>query len=365
MAGVSREMKLNHKENEFPCFRRTDLTTSLVYFRINRPGGHGKVCDIHLNPAGDRVESLDIKYTIEKSLDRMVAVEWIEPHAELERGGRSRRRVEVASAHPNPQPATNKRQRNKSITAKPKTTAAALKKKVAAQEVTLPAEEDAFPSDIYAYDDDSSSVVSELSEGPIYQAVVSARSLTTGMSKTDVKPEAIIDYKPPAVEPAIARAKSLGSGGFQLSPSRNKKTLDISNVSYKNVQSPACPSKQVTLGEVYAFEVQQARQFMDQVILHNEPVDQVQEPMETSREASPAFDVLGEERIVFERLFYELLVDEGDGEIEENVVRGRINALAQQRDLAERYDEAKVAEYIDNLCLQNRIMRSDGNLYNI
>lgn len=331
--------------------------------------------DIHLNASGDRVESLDIKYTIEKSVDRMVAVEWIEPHAELERGGRSRRRVEVTAAsanNPNPQPATNKRQRNKSTTAKPKTTttaaAATLKKKVAAQEVTLPAEEDAFPRDIYAYGDDSSSIVSELSEGPIYQAVVSARSLTTGESKTDEKAEAHLpNQKPPAVEPAIARATSLGSGGFQLSPGRTKESQHVSHVTYHNVRPPASPSKQqVTLGEVYAFEVQQARQFMDQVILHGEPAtDQAQESMETSRDASPVFDTMGEERVVFERLFYELLVDEGDGEIEEGIVRDRINALAQQRDVAERYDEAKVAEYIESLCQQNRIMRSDGNLYNI
>ncbi|GKY92747.1 hypothetical protein MPSEU_000244700 [Mayamaea pseudoterrestris] len=320
---------------------------------INRPGGHGKVSAIHLNPAGDGVESLDIKYTIERSCDRMVAVEWIDPHATIQRDGRSRKRSQPAVAPEETKEnkaQTTKRRRNKSARQKTRAPAAA-RTNSAARQVTLPAKDDEMPIDIFAYEDDSSSVVSELSEGPLYKALASSRAMTTNKVTLDGKPAA------PALPNHRGSSRVVKQARLS-SPSRTQIAADASSPKAPVATSTA---RHVTLGEVYAYEVQQARQFIDQVVLHQEPSNEIQEPLARVLETI----AISKERNVFETLFYELLVDEGDGQIDEDVVTEQVNALAQQRDLEERFDETQVSEYIASLCSENKIMRSDGQLYNI
>jgi hypothetical protein len=59
-------------------------------FRINKPGGHGKIVQIHYSSLGV-VDGLDVKYTLCNRTDTHLEAGLVTPHVELDRGGRSRR----------------------------------------------------------------------------------------------------------------------------------------------------------------------------------------------------------------------------------------------------------------------------------
>jgi hypothetical protein len=330
-----------------------------------------------LIPEGDRIQSLDVKYTIERSFESHIAVDWVSPHKELERCGRSRRRVEpapvleeadtkdVAKAH---KPAkSNKRQRNKSAANSIEKEGQGPTLHTFIDDTTNP-QDKTFPSSGGADDDDTSSVVSVLSEQQLPRATtVTAPSLAMEPSMTCFSSSSSIKITEPTntlptVDFQVITAAARGAGKIKAFPSGHQnasKLVDVGGSSKLDV-----PSDRVTLDQVYSQDMQQARIFIDQAVLNasssssNRDEDLAEAPL-------PSIPVISKEESTFISLFQELLNDDGDGCMEETAVLERLNELAGQRGLDERFDAGQVTLYIDSLCDQDKIMRSDGMLYNI
>lgn len=64
--------------------------TSRTWPGINKPGGHGKIIKIHFSSLGI-VDSLDVKYTLRNNTDTNLETDLVKAHVELDRGRRSRR----------------------------------------------------------------------------------------------------------------------------------------------------------------------------------------------------------------------------------------------------------------------------------
>lgn len=65
---------------------------------INRPGGVAKITKLHYSSGF--VESVDVKYVIGAGVDTKLDLDFVEPHEELQRGGRARRGRELYRASP-------------------------------------------------------------------------------------------------------------------------------------------------------------------------------------------------------------------------------------------------------------------------
>lgn len=93
--------------NIVPCIRRSNgiifesiytlilfhLSSSIriVLCRINRPGGNGRITQIHRDSDG-QVTSLDVKYIVAAgSCDTFLAPNFVQPYSDLDRGSRRRR----------------------------------------------------------------------------------------------------------------------------------------------------------------------------------------------------------------------------------------------------------------------------------
>lgn len=342
-------------------------------FSINRPGGHGKVSEIHLNLAGDRVESLDIKYTIERIFDRMVAVEWIDPHFILERAGRSRGHVKVPlqgiiqNSNYHPYPAA-KRSRKKTDNKKSNANTVNKKAKpstsktlpVAKNATFLAAKDNANSDVVYANNDESLSKVSNFTNRTLKKAATTALSMAIGEAKQTTR-KSRSDVVPPA-----SHVERLLPGVFQQSPSQVQIPPIASRLACisDNVRITSY-ARHATVGELYACDAQNARQFISQVVEHHGPLGNRQH-QEISLSPLPANPTsLCKSRVNFNTLSYELLVDDGDGQIEEGVVMHHVNAMARHRGHANHFNQTQVTKYIDMLCMENKIMRSDGQLYSI
>jgi hypothetical protein len=351
-------------------------------FSMNRPGGHGKISAIHLSHDGSQVQSLDIKYTITRGVDRNVPADWVDPHTELQRTGRARRPVEEFSKIQEFQAPPMKRPRNK-ITLRKLTGTA--KKKEEALEVTVASEEDAPPQHIFAYEDDTS-VVSELTDGPVCRtaaasaATVSARSLTTGQVKQiDTMPPPPPPHLPPVTStstrilpapsspPNIARASTLGGGQFNLSSLQDRRILEVTNVSSYQQQQQQQSTGHVTLKQVYTQQVQEARNFIDQVVANANPPSS---PTTTTKHTTgipsppPQPAAISPARRQFVTLFHELLVNT-DGVVQEEDVTQQVNQLAKQQNMDHTFESSQVEAYIEALCKEDKVMRSEGLLYTI
>ena len=80
--------------------------------RINKPGGHGKIIQIHYSSVGI-VDSIDVKYTLGGGIDTNLETDLVKPHIELERGRRSRRGRDFFTVEaPAPAPAASKCNKN-------------------------------------------------------------------------------------------------------------------------------------------------------------------------------------------------------------------------------------------------------------
>lgn len=267
---------------------------------------------IHLNTALDHVESLDVKYTIEGSTDRMVAVEWVDPPATVQRGGRSRKRFKAWAAHEDVKeniiPVVVKRRRIKAISAKIKSSDMVISKREAPQK-TLPADDQ------------------------------------EGFHATP--PTGLVASRLSSVSPRIKRSSKVSST-FNFAITRDQPST----------------TRHAEHDDVYAYEVQQSRQIIDEAVRNEEPSFSLNHKEPWMHVAAPTVAIC-KKRSVFENLFYEILVDEGDGQINEDAVAGQVNNLARKRNLSERHDEAQVSEYLEHLCTNDKIMRSDGQLYSI
>ena len=60
-------------------------------YRINKPGGCGKITDIHFGTDGTTIESLDVKYIVGVGAEKELDPALVFPYRGLDRGGRKRR----------------------------------------------------------------------------------------------------------------------------------------------------------------------------------------------------------------------------------------------------------------------------------
>jgi hypothetical protein len=67
------------------------LFSSVLLFRINKPGGCGKITKIHYGVDGRTVESLDVKYVVGSGSEKELDPGIVFPYENLERTGRQRR----------------------------------------------------------------------------------------------------------------------------------------------------------------------------------------------------------------------------------------------------------------------------------
>lgn len=80
----------------FDCLQFDTLNSIILFITmfpsrsINKPGGHGKIVNIHYSSLGV-VDSLDVRYTLGKTIDTNLDTELVKAHIELSRGRRSRK----------------------------------------------------------------------------------------------------------------------------------------------------------------------------------------------------------------------------------------------------------------------------------
>lgn len=348
-----------------------------VVCRINRPGGHGKITYIHYNSQTGSVDGLDVKYTISAGQDEKIDPDLVKPYLELERKSRRRRSSSDEGNKENnvgkePAPAKKK--------APPTKKAKKTKKVVAAAPKETPSSPPRPPLDapfqeIFC-DDDLRSVISELSTESIYSRPYllseehRRRSTSTFASSSESdhssggspvsKAKSLGSGHVPA--PSASLPKSLGTGQFRSEDSKPVTTYTTTpctgaEESSLGAQQQAAATMHVSLEHVYDTNKQVARKFIKEVVDHNDDEDATS--VMTDLDVEPPMAL--QRRNLFGSLLLSVL-NLNEGVMDEGDVAAEVNRLAVQKDHPI-FEASSVEDYLATLCLENKLMRCDDQVY--
>jgi len=346
------------------------------------------VTKVHVSSFG-RVESYDVKYTVNSGYDTLLHPDLVFPYEDLDRGTRRRQRsptlCSAAAADKENAAFDMKKQRdsrprkkkNKTKRSKTKSPARKVKsskpnkKQTSAEHRPALVEDDLSTVDVpkvITVRPQAAEIFSPIAEPesrPQRQYMLSADKRRPLMPSSKSLSSLRDDADPSPSENSV----SLPANSIKGSPIHSTKSigggqlLDVCDASEAKTSSQFLTCR-VTLRHVYNQQLQNATEFVNDVV-KNKAVDGSVAKTEEAAKVAELKPEPARPCPHFNAILIELL-QENDGWISEDSMTSQINEIAARR-LKQHpgYSAADVEDYVSILCNQDKIMRCDGNIFSV
>lgn len=361
---------------------------------INKPGGHGKIININYSSLGV-VDTLDVKYTLNKTIDTNLDTELVKPHIELSRGRRSRKgRDFLADQYgptKNPPPENTaiaiEDEKENETPVTEEQPAKSSKKKISKAKSSEAIEKSTTKKTKKGKTDTNLSQREELPKKKRRKPNGNGTKTTAKPSKANTKTPVVTeaeDYSLPEGIPRVVHPKSALAPG-DLSPlgpaatnrgtpskyppvSEEKPSSDVARIDVledRNVEGVVGKIERKTMQSIFDEQMQEAACYVDSLVggkhrKQSATEDTKPPPTVPAVSAAPPLD---ERRFAeFGKVFSNAM--RYNDFIQEDDLFDNVNGLCSSYD-CQPFTKEELKDFVGRLIAEDKVMLSDGNFYPI